>query len=280
MKGTLMENIEREFGLCPVCGHGHIIKTNRDYVCTNRLNPTSEHGRCRFSIPFHIYGTDVTDEMIHQLIRTGQTSYINLCDKKGFPYQGRFIINPGEGYTIEAETRPIDAVCPNCGGQIIQTRFGYACVNNITPSPSCNFIVPNFICNRYITVEEAEAFCRNDGDILDGFLNKQGKWFSAFLTRNEDGMVELSSMVGKCPVCGGSLLVGPTAFNCSNYKHGCDFKIWRHYYGHKVNLNDAKELLDYGKLQQPFSGFDKLGHVHALILAVGNQNEIQIISYK
>ena len=39
-----MEQSDRVFGLCPVCGHGHIIKTNRDYVCTNRLKPSSEHG--------------------------------------------------------------------------------------------------------------------------------------------------------------------------------------------------------------------------------------------
>lgn len=275
-----MEYTERDFGLCPVCGHGHIIKTKRDYVCTNRLRPSSEHDGCRFSIPFHTHGTEVTDEMIRRLVRTGYTEYMDMCDQNGFPYQGRFIINPGKGYDIEAETRPINAECPVCGGRIIRTRFGYACVNSLPPSPICRFIIPNFICNRYITIEEAEAFCNGNGDILDGFLNKQGKWFSAFLTRDENGTVGLSSIVGKCPVCGGSLLVGPTAFNCSNYKHGCDFKIWRHYYGHKVNLNDAKELAAHGRLKLPFDGFDKYGHVHALVLSVGNHNEIQVTSYK
>lgn len=274
-----MEHSDREFGLCPVCGHGHIIKTNRDYVCTNRLRPSSEHGGCRFSIPFHAHGVDITDEMIRQLIKTGATDYMEMSDQKGFPYQGRFIINPGEGYDIESETRPINAVCPNCGGQIIQTRFGYACVNHLAANSLCNFIIPNFICNRYITVTEAEDFCNGHADILDGFLNKQGKWFSAYLTRNENGSVELSSIVGKCPVCGGNLLVGPAAFNCSNYKHGCDFKIWRHYYGHKVNLQDAKELLAQGKSTLPFEAFDKYGHVHALILKVGTHNEIQVTSY-
>ena len=35
-----MEKIERGLGLCPVCGEGHIIKTNKDYVCTNKLKPS------------------------------------------------------------------------------------------------------------------------------------------------------------------------------------------------------------------------------------------------
>lgn len=275
-----MEQSDRVFGLCPVCVHGHIIKTNRDYVCTNRLKPSSEHGGCRFSIPLHAHGVDITDEMIRQLITTGNTEYMEMCDQKGFPYQGRFVITPGKGYNIETETRPIDAICPNCGGKIIQTRFGYACINHLSTNSLCNFIIPNFICNRYITVEEAEDFCNGNGDILDGFLNKQGKWFSAYLISGEKGSVELSSIIGKCPACGQDFLVGPTAFNCSNFRHGCDFKIWRHYYGHKVNLHDAKELLAHGKLRRPFEAFDKLGHVHALTLQVGFHNEIQVTPYK
>ena len=33
-----MEKSDKDFGLCPVCKQGRIIKTNRDYVCTNRLS--------------------------------------------------------------------------------------------------------------------------------------------------------------------------------------------------------------------------------------------------
>lgn len=268
---------ERDFGLCPVCGHGHIIKTNRDYVCTNRLKRSSDGG-CRFSIPFRSRGVDVTDGMVRQLIQTGKTDKLCMCEQKGFPYYGNFIIVKGKGYDVEYEKRYINAVCPDCGGKIVVTRFGYACENNISVQPTCNFIIPNFICNRFIQEKEAEDFCNGKGDILDGLLSKNNKWFSAYLTRSDTGDVTLTSVVGTCPVCGGELLVGPTAFNCSNFKKGCDFKIWRHYFGRKVSLQTVKELLSNGQLKAPFHGVDKYGHIHNLTFQFGFNNEVKVTS--
>jgi len=275
-----MEKSEKDFGLCPVCKSGRIIKMNRDYVCTNRLKPVDTNSSCRFSLPLRSHGVDISDVMVRQLIQTGRTSYICMHDQKGFPYQGCFEIEEGKGYTIRSEKRSINAICPDCGGNIIITRFGYACENSTVVNPTYNFIVPNFICNRYITSQEAEDYCNKEGDFLDGFRNKKGSWFSAFLFKNATGEVELSSIIGVCPVCGGNMLVGPTAFNCSNYKNGCDFKIWRHYYGHKVSLQDMKALLSYGHCNQPFDGYDKHGHIHELVLKFGSHHEIQVASFK
>lgn len=272
-----MENNERYFGLCPACGHGHIIKTNRDYVCTNRLKP-SDSDRCRFSLPFRSHGVDLTDSMIRQLVTTGRTDDLTLCDQSGFPYQGRFIIEKGTGYAIEFERESINAVCPDCGGEIVKTRFGYECEHSLGVNPTCGFKIPNFICNRFITPQEAEDFCKGQGGILDSFFNKAGSWFSAYLTRAENGDIALSSVVGKCPVCGGNMLVGPAAFNCSNFKKGCGFKIWRHYYGHKVTLSEARDLLANGHLTKPFDAYDKFAHIHKLILQIGQHNEIQVTS--
>lgn len=275
-----MEKIERGLGLCPVCGKGHIIKTNKDYVCTNKLKPSGNGKSCRFSLPLHLHGVEITDSIIHQLIQNGRTEELTLSDQRGFSYRGHLTIVKDKGYSVETKKITLNAVCPDCGGKIVLTRFGYACENSINVNPTCTFHISNFICNRFISPDEAEAFCNGRGDILDGFYNKQGKWFCAYLSRGSHGEVELTSFVGKCPECGGDILVGTTAFNCSNYKHGCNFKIWKHYYGHKVNLQDAKELLSNGYLQKPFTAFDKYGHILALNLQLGSHNEIQIVSNK
>ena len=271
-----MEKIERGLGLCPVCGKGHIIKTNKDYVCTNKLKPSGNGKSCRFSLPLHLHGVEITDSIIHQLIQNGRTEELTLSDQRGFSYRGHLIIVKDKGYSVETKKITLNAMCPDCGGKIVLTRFGYACENSINVNPTCTFHISNFICNRFISPDEAEAFCNGREDILDGFYNKQGKWFCAYLSRGSHGEVELTSFVGKCPECGGDILVGTTAFNCSNYKHGCNFKIWKHYYGHKVNLQDAKELLSNGHLQKPFTAFDK----YALNLQLGSHNEIQIVSNK
>ena len=167
-----------------------------------------------------------------------------------------------------------------CVLRIVTFRFASKYHFSFYNAPTFRFAGLNFICNRYITSKEAEDFCNKEGDFLDGFRNKKGSWFSAFLVRNASGEVELSSIIGICPVCGGNMLVGPTAFNCSNYKSGCTFKIWRHYYGHKVSLQDMRALLSFGHCNHPFDGYDKYGHIHELILKFGFQHEIQVASFK
>lgn len=138
-----MEKIDKDFGLCPVCKQGRIIKTNRDYVCTNRLKPVNSDDGCRFSLPLRSHGVDISDSLVRQLITTGRTDYVSMQDLKGFPYQGYFEIEEGKGYVIRFEKRTINALCPDCGGKIIFTRFGYACENSIVVNPTCSFIIPN-----------------------------------------------------------------------------------------------------------------------------------------
>ena len=167
-----MEKIERNFGLCPVCGEGHIIKTNKDYVCTNKLKPSGNGKSCRFSLPLHLHGVEITDSIIHQLIQNGSTEELTLSDQRSFSYRGHLTIVKDKGYSVETKKITLNAVCPDCGGKIVLTRFGYACENSINVNSTCTFHISNFICNRFISPDEAEAFCNGRGDILDGFYNK------------------------------------------------------------------------------------------------------------
>ena len=271
---------DKELGLCPICGHGHIIKTNRDYVCTDRLRPSGDHS-CKFSMPLRTHGVDVTDEVVRQLIQTGKTDILEMCNQDGFPYPGQFVVGLN-GYAVKPVMRTLNAVCPDCGGQIVKTRCGYACINSLAHNPTCQFIVPNYICDRFISEEEATAFLRGEPDVLDGFVNKNTQvTFSAYLTRGEDGKIVLSSKIGICPHCGGRMLVGVKAFNCSNYKKdGCEFKVWKHYYGHKTTLRDVQDLLEHGEMTTPFEGYSANGHIQRIILKVGSKCEIQTLPYK
>jgi hypothetical protein len=232
-------------------------------------------------MPLRTHGVDVTDEVVRQLIQTGKTDILEMCNQDGFPYPGQFVVGLN-GYAVKPVMRTLNAVCPDCGGQIVKTRCGYACINSLAHNPTCQFIVPNYICDRFISEEEAKAFLRGEPDVLDGFVNKNTKLtFSAYLTRGKDGKVELSSKIGFCPQCGGRMLVGVKAFNCANYKKdGCEFKVWKHYYGHKTTLRDVRELLEHGEMTTPFDGFSATGHIQRSVLRVGRKFEIQIIPYK
>ncbi|MCF8363629.1 MAG: hypothetical protein K9G70_13510 [Prolixibacteraceae bacterium] len=54
-----------------------------------------------------------------------------------------------------------------------------------------------------------------------------------------------------CPKCKkGTILKGSTAFGCSNYKNGCDFKIMFEQYGKKLTDNQIQTLMEKGKTRK------------------------------
>lgn len=269
-----------DLGICPSCGQGHILKTSTDYVCTNRLFPSNGVKTCRLSIPLHLHGVSITDSIIKQLIESRKTDEMELKDCKGNLFPGRFIIIPGRGLEVEYHKDYVFATCPDCGGKLVKTKSRYACENSLSKHPTCHFFIPNFICQRKITESEVEDFCNGNADILDDFIDRRsGRHFSAFLDKQPNGSVCLNSEVGRCPVCGGSVLVGDKAFNCSNYKQGCKFHIWRNYEYHRISLAEARDLLRNGRLSTPFSAYDEKGLKTQYSLVISPSGDVQMIPY-
>ncbi|EJW91929.1 hypothetical protein EVA_19964, partial [gut metagenome] len=83
--------------------------------------------------------------------------------------------------------------------------------------------------------------------LLDGFATKEGKTFPSVLELADNGAINMQSVIGKCPHCGGDIRVGTRAFNCSNYSNQqapCNFSIWRNIGGHQLSLAEAKEICE------------------------------------
>ena len=73
----------------------------------------------------------------------------------------------------------------------------------------------------------------------------------------DNGAINMQSIIGKCPHCGGDIRVGTRAFNCSNYSNQqapCNFAIWRNIGGHQLSLTEARDIcekeIDVYKRQQ------------------------------
>ena len=98
--------------------------------------------------------------------------------------------------------------------------------------------------------------------MLDGFATKEWKTFPTVLVLNADGSVDMQSVIGKCPKCGGDIRVGSKAFNCSNYNHPstpCDFVIWRNIGGHLITLDEARQICADGITVEPVEMFREDG---------------------
>ena len=137
--------------------------------------------------------------------------------------------------------------CPFCGGNVVKTCKGYRCENNTGEHPSCVLNINAIIGNRKMNDGEIAEFLEKRRILLDGFSTKEGKTFPTVLELADDGAVNMQSVIGKCPHCGGEVRVGTRAFNCYNYSNqeaSCSFAIWRNIGGHQLTLEEAKELCE------------------------------------
>lgn len=95
---------------------------------------------------------------------------------------------------------------------------------------------------------------RQVSSVMDHFyLAKAVDCFDNDLAGRVYGM-SLTSVVGKCPLCGDDVLVSPVAFNCCNHHQVGEpyhMSVWRHVKGHNVTLEELKEILTYGITSYP-----------------------------
>lgn len=265
-----MQEKEKEvIDTCPVCGNGNVLKTSHGYYCDNHAS-TDGDKRCAFHLPTRYKGVTINDTIIRQLTNQGHTGYMTMQSMVNRPYVARLVAVKGEGITIETERKTMSVRCPKCGEEMVITRTGYSCAGKLREEPTCDFFIPNYTCRRYINETAAENFINGEPDIIDGFIGNNGKYFSAYITEKE-GRRALESSVGKCPICGGNIYVGASAFNCSNYKSddtGCNFMFYRHIRGHLLNLREARELCRHGRTLVPFESYDLQGHICYVSLVV------------
>lgn len=234
---------------CPVCG-GDIMTTNEGWKCDNQMNAVTP---CPFSVEKQINGATITEDIVHELCQYGRSRILTMKDKTGKLYLAHLEVQNGRVEMVP-EGLYLKHRCPHCGGRIQITSKGYYCENSLGKHPTCKFHCNGILSHRFITPDELEAYLDRHPTIIDGCFNSQGRIFSAILMENESYGMSLTSIVGKCPLCGDDVLVSPVAFNCCNHHQVGEpyhMSIWRHVKGYNVTLEDLKEILTYGITSKP-----------------------------
>ena len=98
------------------------------------------------------------------------------------------------GIRLEREFKPPEqkdfvggsvGVCPLCGGEIKETKFGWACGGK-----DCQFVLYRTICRHEITEEELAALLAGDFTAYaENFVSKSGKFFTARLRLDQGKIV-------------------------------------------------------------------------------------------
>jgi DNA topoisomerase-3 len=125
-----------------------------------------------------------------------------------------------EGKRIKDEITEVIGKCPNCDSEVVEGERGYYCKN--FKEKNCSFYIPKIFLGRKITKDEVLELINNrKTKLLHGFISKNKKKFSSYLSIGEDGKVTLTfpedkiideESLGKCPICGSKVIERETKF--------------------------------------------------------------------
>lgn len=197
---------------------------------------------------------------LEDYIRTETLSMAN-SDKKE-EIAGRINQFTGKDSKGLATRKKLGCACPECGGELTTTSFGYGCSNYNNPEINCKFNVGT-IAERDLSEEEFLSLVKNGRtEVLSGFVSKKKKKFSAILLleKGEDGKHHVTFDFSEneperldgvtCPDCGGDILLKSFGYGCSNYnqetREGCKFAVGK-IAGKELSEEQLKELLTTGK---------------------------------
>lgn len=228
-----------------------------------------------FDIKKSIRGVAITPEIIRELENAGRSRILKFKDSKGHQYLAHIEVQDGK-IKVVAEAKYLEHRCPHCGGRIRITGKGYYCENCFGKNPSCMFHCNGILSHRFIQPHEIEAHLDGHPVILDGCHNSQGRIFSAILMENDLMGFSLTSIIGKCPVCGDDLLVSPVAFNCCNHEQVGDpyhVSFWRRIKGHEITLDELKEILADGRTSNEVELMDEYGSLSKAVLRLSDDRK-------
>jgi len=153
-------------------------------------------------------------------------------------------------------------ICPKCNtGTIIKGKSAYGCSSY---KSGCDFKLPFKFQGKKISEKQFIRLLQKGSTVnLKGFKTEKDpiegllRFDGAFKLKLEPKIAKTTAVTdtSKCPKCQtGTILKGKTAFGCSNYKSGCDFKVPFDVVRAKINGNTPTKALVYDILKSTVSG--------------------------
>jgi predicted nucleic acid-binding Zn-ribbon protein len=197
---------QEPLGKCPKCG-GRIFEFGMSYVCENSVGPNKT---CDFRSGKVILQRSIDREQVNKLLTTGKTDLLErFISRKGRPFKAYLVLTDKKDVGFEFEKRDPKAKrerkpkepaakidftgkesvgkCPKCGGKIFETENSYICERSQADRKPCKFKLNKTILGRDIPKEQAQKLlATGKTDLLEGFISKRGRPFSAWLKLEDD----------------------------------------------------------------------------------------------
>ena len=263
--------------VCPLCG-GEILVTPFGYACANRSRDGKEG--CSFAIG-RIAEKDLTESNVRELLTTGKTGTIRgFKGKSGKKFDACLELVKEEGSAkiqfdfehVEAK-KVKDVVCPLCGGDIVQTPFGYGCAAYDKNNPeSCRFSIGKIAGVKLKEVSVKELLQNGKTSPIQGFVAKTGMMFEAALKLDEEKKVvfdfpekeEPKETTVKCPKCGQLMKRDKWRYLCE-----CGYSQFHTVAGIALTDEQMTQIFTEGRTKEPIRGFtSKAGNVFDAFLVL------------
>lgn len=263
--------------VCPLCG-GEILVTPFGYACANRSRDGKEG--CSFAIG-RIAEKDLTESNVRELLTTGKTGTIRgFKGKSGKKFDACLELVKEEGSAkiqfdfehVEAK-KVKDVVCPLCGGDIVQTPFGYGCAAYDKNNPeSCRFSIGKIAGVKLKEASVKELLQNGKTSPIQGFIAKTGMMFEAALKLDEEKKVvfdfpekeEPKETTVKCPKCGQLMKRDKWRYLCE-----CGYSQFHTVAGIALTDEQMTQIFTEGRTKEPIRGFtSKAGNVFDAFLVL------------
>ncbi len=152
-------------------------------------------------------------------------------------------------------------ICPKCGKPIIKGKTAWGCSGF---KDGCRVVVPFEVMGKKLTENQVVSLLsKGETPIMKGVITDDGKKegklafdssFSIIFKEAESAPKTTDISTLKCPVCGGQIIEGRTAWGCSGYKTGCQFRIPFQFMTKKLTPTHLKVLINKG-VTGKMSGF-------------------------
>jgi len=181
---------------CPKCG-ATVQENYRKFQCHS----------CDFAIWRVMSGRELAPEEVEELIEKRVVGpLVGFRSRLGRPFAGALKLSPelkaefdfgqsGDGRGSEGEAPDFSGLeplggCPKCAARVFEQPMAYLCEKSVGPERSCDFRSGRIILQRPIEREQMQKLLSTGRtDLLNRFISKKGRPFSAFLVRGADGKV-------------------------------------------------------------------------------------------
>ena len=194
-------------GKCPKCG-ARVFENGMVYICEKATGPERT---CDFKTGAIILQQPIEKAQVAKLLAEGKTDLLKgfVSNKTGRKFEAFLVVKDGKvGFEFVPRVRKfpekskeppvkIDFTgkeplgkCPKCGGKIFEGPETYLCENSQREMKRCTFKLEKVKTGRPIDVAQLQKLLK-DGktDLLDNFISRAGKPFSAYLVLEGKGKV-------------------------------------------------------------------------------------------